>query len=127
MEQDQKGGNVHHGGVSERTIGALAVVVIFHLASYWFLRKSVVLMSDSSRPKLEFSIALFGLLYWLNPWRIEQSEMYNPAYLFLFSTVHLYTALKMKHKNFWLTFFHVVMIGLCFQTHFSFIILVNIL
>jgi len=29
MEQDQKGGNPHHGGVSERTIGAISAIAIF--------------------------------------------------------------------------------------------------
>ncbi len=96
---------------------AMAIIFIFHFISYFLLRRIGFLIHEG------FPVLLLGLFFWLNPWRIEQSEMYNPAYLFLFSTVHLYTALKMKHKNFWLTFFHVVMIGLCFQTHFSFIIL----
>lgn len=102
---------------------ALSVIVIFHLVSYWLLRKSVVLMSGTSKPKLEFAIALFGLLYWLNPWRIEQSEFYNVGYLFLFSAVHVWTALKMKEKSFWFTFLHTLSVGLCVQFHFSFFIL----
>ncbi len=96
---------------------AMAIIFIFHFISYFLLRRIGFLIHEG------FPVLLLGLFFWLNPWRIEQSELYNPAYLFLFSTVHLYTALKMKQKNFWLTFFHVVMIGLCFQTHFSFIIL----
>jgi hypothetical protein len=96
---------------------ACAVIFLFHLISYFLLRRIGFLVHEN------FSVLLLGSFFWLNPWRVEQSELYNPAYLFLFSTAHLYTALKMKQKSFWLTFFHVVMIGLCFQTHFSFIIL----
>lgn len=29
MEQDRKGGNPHHGGVSERTVGAISAIAIF--------------------------------------------------------------------------------------------------
>ncbi len=97
---------------------AMALILIFQFISYLLLRKTGFLIQSN------FSVIYLGIFFWLNPWRVEQSELYNPAYLFLFSTVHLYTALKMKHKNFWTTFIHVIAIGLCFQTHFSFIILV---
>ena len=96
---------------------ACAVILIFHLLSLYFLSKSAQLI----RPELPF--ILLAVFYWLNPWRVEQSELYNPAYLFLFSALHLWTSLKMKTQSFWLTYFHVLVIGLCFQTHFSFIIL----
>lgn len=98
-------------------ISAMAVILMFHLLSYFLLRKVGFLIQEN------FSVLLLVLFFWLNPWRVEQSELYNPAYLFLFATVHLWTAIAMKHKNFWLTFLHVVAIGLCFQTHFSFLIL----
>jgi putative tricarboxylic transport membrane protein len=39
MEQDQKGGNPHHGGVSERTVGAISVIAIFLVG--------VVMMADN--------------------------------------------------------------------------------
>jgi hypothetical protein len=96
---------------------ACAVILIFHLISYFLLRRIGFLIQKN------LSILLFGVLFWLNPWRVEQSELYNPAYLFLFSTLHLYTGILMKHKNFWITFIHVMAIGICFQTHFSFLIL----
>lgn len=105
---------------------ALFMVVLFHIISYWFLRKSVLLICESSQPQLEISITLLGLLYWLNPWRVEQAEFYNVGYLYLFSSLHIWTALKMKDKNFWLTFFHTLAVGLCVQFHFSFFILLVI-
>ncbi len=96
---------------------ACSVILIFQILSYFLLRRIGFLIHEN------FSVLLLGIFFWLNPWRVEQSELYNPAYLFLFATIHLYTSLNMKHKNFWQTFFHVIAIGLCFQTHFSFIIL----
>lgn len=96
---------------------AMAVILIFHLFSYFLLRKVGFLIQEN------LSVLLLLLIFWLNPWRVEQSELYNPAYLFLFATVHLWSALLMKHKNFWLTFVHVLAVGFCFQTHFSFLIL----
>ncbi len=96
---------------------ACSVILIFQILSYFLLRRIGFLIHEN------FSVLLLGIFFWLNPWRVEQSELYNPAYLFLFTTIHLYTSLNMKHKNFWQTFFHVIAIGLCFQTHFSFIIL----
>ena len=96
---------------------ACAVILLFHLASLYFLFLSGRFVYG------HFSILLLLVFYWINPWRVEQSELYNPAYLFLFSSVHLWTSLKMKTQSFWLTYFHVLVIGLCFQTHFSFIIL----
>lgn len=96
---------------------AMAVICLFHLISYFLLRQIGFIIHE------QFSVILLGIIFWLNPWRVEQSELYNPAYLFLFATLHLYTSIKMKQNSFWLTFVHVVAIGLCFQTHFSFIIL----
>ena len=41
MEQDQKGENAHHGGVSERTVGAFSAIAIFLVG--------VVMMIDNHR------------------------------------------------------------------------------
>lgn len=85
---------------------------------------SLFLLRDCGK---SFSTPLFGglivLFFWMNPWRIEQMELYNPAYLFLFGSVHLWSGLKMKEKSFWATLIHVLSIGLCVQIHFSALIL----
>lgn len=96
---------------------AMAMILLFHVLSMYFLKKSADLISSS------YSLLVLLVFYWLNPWRVEQSELYNPGYLFLFSTVHIYTALNMKEKNFWATFWNVAAIGFCMQIHFSFLIL----
>lgn len=96
---------------------ALAVVALFHLASLGFL---ALVVKDLDRVHLFRDLAL---VYWLNPWRVEQSQLYNPAYLFLFSAVHFWTAYRMREKSFWLTAAHVLAVGFCAQVHFSFVIL----
>lgn len=96
---------------------AMAVILLFHVIS--------VLLLVKTQKDIWPSISVFSLVvfYWLNPWRIEQSELYNPAYLFLFSTLHLYSCQKMYEKNFLWTLINVLTIGICMQIHFSFLIL----
>lgn len=70
------------------------------------------------------SATLFLILFWLSPWRVEQSELYNPSYLFIFSGIHFFTAYKLsKRKSFWLSALHTLSLGFCAQVHFSFLIL----
>ena len=98
---------------------ACVVILLFHIISYFLLRRLGEKLFST-----EFNPLVFVILYWLNPWRVEQSELYNPGYLFLFSAVHIYTAYIMhQKKNFWATFFHVLCIGFCFQVHFSVLII----
>lgn len=93
------------------------VIWLTQLLSLWFLY-------DCSK---RFAIPLTGvfvlLFFWLNPWRVEQMELYNPAYLFFFASLHLWTGMKMKDKSFWATALHVLSIGICVQFHFSALIL----
>ena len=96
---------------------ALAGVALFHLAS---LRLLALVVRDLDRKHLFLDLAL---LYWLNPWRVEQSQLYNPAYLFLFSALHFWTSYRMREKSFGLTTAHVLAVGFCAQIHFSFVIL----
>ncbi|MNK07369.1 hypothetical protein D3C87_252820 [compost metagenome] len=96
---------------------AMAVILLFHLLSLVLFSK---ILKENFGPVI---ILDFLLLYWLSPWRVEQSELYNPAYLFLFSALHFYTAYYMTKKSFWLTFFHVVAVGFCAQVHYSVLIL----
>jgi len=106
---------------------AMAVILLFHILSFYFLKKTTEDIFQSHAVKenaeLSFLYLLLAIFYWLNPWRVEQSELYNPGYLFLFSALHLWTSQKMQQKSFWLTFVHVLTIGFCFQVHFSFLIL----
>jgi hypothetical protein len=96
---------------------ALVVILLFHIIS-------LLLFSSVLKENFKSVILIdFLLLYWLSPWRVEQTELYNPAYLFLFSAVHFYTSYHMNKKSFWMTFFHVLTIGFCVQVHFSVLML----
>jgi hypothetical protein len=67
---------------------------------------------------------LFLALYWLNPWFLYDSLLYNPSYLCLFAAMHLWSASKMRlGKSFGYTFVHVLSIGLAMQLHYSWPIL----
>ncbi len=99
---------------------AMAVIILFHLISFLFLYLTF-------KNQKWFSVLALIIFYWLNPWRLEQVELYNPGYLFFFATLHLYTSSlllnKSKSKTFWPTVFHILSIGFCMQVHLSFIIL----
>lgn len=96
---------------------AMAVIVLFHVVSLFFLLKT----ANSVGRDLTL---LLLLVYWLNPWRVEQSELYNPAYLFFFAGAHLWSSMKMRRAHFGWTLFHTVVLGLCAQLHFSALILI---
>ena len=69
----------------------------------------------------------FLVLFWLSPWFLFQHMLYNPAYLFFCSALHFYTDFHLREKsNFWLTFGHVVSIGLVMQLHYSWPLLVMV-
>lgn len=97
---------------------AMAVIALFHLISFYLLKKVV---AQSGKILIVTDLLL---IYWLSPWRVEQAELYNPAYLFLFAALHFYTAFQMREKSFWLTIFHVLAVGFCVQVHFSALILI---
>jgi hypothetical protein len=102
---------------------AAAMILFFHLGSYLFLRHSLLPIYEKNSVSLSNALVLLSVVYWLNPWRVEQVELYNPGFIFLFAAGHLYTSLKMTEKSFWLTLVHVLIVGFCFQVHFSFLIL----
>ncbi|AZZ36584.1 hypothetical protein CIK05_07205 [Bdellovibrio sp. qaytius] len=97
---------------------ACAVILLCHLIGYFFLRYIGYKIDP------QFNPMLLVILFWLNPWRVEQSELYNPGYLFLFSGLHLYSLYLMREeKSFWGSFWLAICLGFCFQVHFSVLIL----
>lgn len=97
---------------------SMLVLLAFHSGSLFFL------IQVGRKHFSEFSLFSLLVIYWLNPWRVEQFELYNPGYLFLFSGLHLYChSILFEKKSFWASLLLVLTIGFCFQTHFSVLIL----
>ncbi len=99
---------------------AAAVVWLAHLGAYLMLDR-VVRRTLGPRGRL-----LLAVFYWLNPWRLYFSAfLWNPNYLFLLGAVHLGTAFALRQgRRFWPSFLHVLALGVAFQLHASFVILV---
>jgi hypothetical protein len=98
---------------------ACVLILLCHLMAYFFLRNIGYKLDTNFNP------LLLVIFFWLNPWRVEQSELYNPGYLFLFSVIHLWSLYELhtKPKSFWGSFWLAVGMGFCFQVHFSVLIL----
>lgn len=97
---------------------ACAIILLCHLLGYFFLRYLGYKIDPNFNP------LLLVIFFWLNPWRVEQSELYNPGYLFLFSGLHLWSLYQMREqKSFWASFWLTLCLGFCFQVHFSVLIL----
>lgn len=96
------------------------VVLLFHLAAYLLLDR---LARRILRPEERFFLAL---LYWLNPWRLFFSGfLWNPNYLLLVGAIHLWSAWRLKSdRRFWISFLHVLTLGLAVQIHVACLILV---
>ena len=63
---------------------------------------------------------LFMVAYWLNPWLLYDSQLYNPAYLCFFTALHFWSAFKLREQsNFVFSFLHVIAIGGAMQFHYS--------
>lgn len=81
-----------------------------------FLLLDAVIKAVFSQPiRLVFIVA-----YWLNPWLLYDSLMYNPAYLCFFTALHFWSAFKLKDKpSFIYSLLHVLAIGGAMQLHYS--------
>ncbi|MGL5250225.1 MAG: 3-deoxy-D-manno-octulosonic acid transferase, partial [Enterovibrio sp.] len=63
---------------------------------------------------------LFAVLYWLNPWLLYDSLLYNPSYLCFFTALHFWSAYKLKDSpSFVYSLLHVLAIGGAMQLHYS--------
>ncbi|MGR5076947.1 3-deoxy-D-manno-octulosonic acid transferase [Photobacterium swingsii] len=96
----------------------MLLIIALRVVSF-FLFDSIIKQVFSSTTRL-----LFMLLYWLSPWLLYDTLMYNPAYLCLFASMHFWSAFQMRHKpSFIYSFIHVISIGMAMQLHFSWPIL----
>jgi hypothetical protein len=95
------------------------LVLLFHVAAYWLLDGSL------KRHLAPRERVLLALLYWLNPWQLFFATfLWNPNYLFLFGSLHLWSALAQRERaRFWPSFLHVAGLVTAFQIHPSCLLL----
>jgi hypothetical protein len=96
------------------------LILLTHILAYLVLDR-LLRETVSSRERL-----LFALFYWASAWRLYFSAfLWNPNYLFLLGALHAWTAYQQrKEARFLPTFIHVLALGVAFQLHGSFLILV---
>ncbi len=96
----------------------MLLLIAVRLASY-YLFDAVIKKIFDSKMRL-----FFMLVYWLNPWFLYDSLIYNPAYLCFFMALHFWSAFKLREQaNFTYSFLHVLAIGGAMQLHYSWPIL----
>src|SRR5512136_699829 len=96
------------------------LILLSHVLAYFVLDRTLRrILSGPER-------LLFGVLYWLNPWRLFQSAfLWNSNWNFLFGSVHLWTVYRQRREpSFWASLLHVLALGAFFQLHTSFAVLV---
>ncbi|MGR5094926.1 3-deoxy-D-manno-octulosonic acid transferase [Vibrio maritimus] len=100
----------------------MVLLIAMRIVSLWLLDNVIKNTFQGEYNKL--ARLLFLALYWLNPWFLYDSLLYNPSYLCLFAAMHLWSATKMRErKSIGYTFIHVLSIGLAMQLHYSWPIL----
>ena len=95
------------------------LVLLFHIVAYWLLDRTLKrIVSPRER-------VLLAILYWLNPWQIFfASFLWNPNYLFLFGSLHLWSTLAQRERaRFWPSFVHAAGLVLALQIHASVLLL----
>ncbi|WP_028025838.1 hypothetical protein [Enterovibrio calviensis] len=91
----------------------LTIIALRVISFFWL---DAVIKSVFSQP-VRF---LFMVAYWLNPWLLYDSLLYNPAYLCFFTALHFWSAFKLRDKpSFAYSFLHVLAIGGAMQFHYS--------
>ena len=99
---------------------ALAFLTLLHFLAFLMFQNVLKHFVSTT-----FSMTIFVVLFWLNPWRLSEVFLWNPGYIFFASVIHLWSAF---HLSFRPRFFWSLLHGLCLfiglQIHPSFIILV---
>ncbi|MCF4175296.1 3-deoxy-D-manno-octulosonic acid transferase [Vibrio sp. McD22-P3] len=93
----------------------VVLLFVLRILSLFFLDSVIKQVFDNP-----MRLALLAL-YWLNPWLLYDSLLYNPSYLCFFAALHLWSAFKMREggNTFLYTFLHILSIGLAMQLHYS--------
>lgn len=97
---------------------ALVVIAIMH---FFALMMFVNVLKNYVSP---ITITALYVFFWLNPWRASEVFIWNPAYIFFVSLLHMWSAYYLsKSRSFLFSFIHAQSLFLGLQVHPSFIIL----
>ena len=98
---------------------ALATLVAHVVA--WLLLDRLLAAAAGRRERV-----VFAIVFWLNPWQLYfAAHVWSPNWMIPFGALHAVTAWGMRERqSFWASLGHVVVLGLAFQVHPSFVILV---
>ncbi len=97
---------------------ALLFLGLLHGISFIFFAQVI------SKSQITQSFFLATLFFWLNPWRMSEVFLWNPGYLFLASTLHMWSAYHLSKKpSFGFSILHGQSLFLGLQIHPSFLIL----
>lgn len=98
---------------------ALATLLAHALA--WLLLDRLLAAAAGRRERL-----VFAIVFWLNPWQLYfAAHVWSPNWLVPFGALHAVTAWGLRERPaFGASLAHVVVLGLAFQVHPSFVILV---
>lgn len=92
----------------------MALLLLLRLVSYLLLDR---LVADILGTRGRFILLV---AYWLNPWFLYDSLLYNPAYLCLFAALHCWSAYQLRQRPSLLySALHLLSIGLAMQLHYS--------
>lgn len=95
-------------------------LILVRLAGLLLFDQLLAKVFASSNNQARIMRLAFLLLCWLNPWFLYETLLYNPSYLFFCTALHCWTAWHLKaQRSFWMTFGHVIAIGLAMQLHYS--------
>jgi len=102
----------------------IVLIQLLQLAAFLLLDNFVRRVFPGSGVRLALAIA-----FWLNPWRLYQNTLWNPAWLPIASALHLLSAWMLWQKGsarFLWTALHVLAIGFAMQLHHSYVLLAGL-
>ncbi|MFK8136980.1 MAG: hypothetical protein AB8E15_01350 [Bdellovibrionales bacterium] len=98
---------------------ALSVIALLHLISL------ILLVNVVKNYLTAFGVSVFVMIFWLSPWRAGEVFLWNPAYIYIASALHLWSAYHLsKNKSYFFSIVHGLSIFLGLQVHASFVLLV---
>ncbi|MCB9091539.1 MAG: hypothetical protein H6621_09110 [Halobacteriovoraceae bacterium] len=102
----------------DNPLSPLFFLLSLHLVSLGMLLN---ILKNNYHP---IAVTFYILFFWLAPWRTSETFLWNPAFMVFATTLHFWSAYKMRDKkSFLMTFLHLFSIYFAFQLHNSSLVL----